>query len=499
MKKKKIIKITIIPIILIIIIFLIILLTIIKTYSLDSEISYESPIYKIEDNYIYNISPYTSISLYKKYFDLENCSIEVVDENNNKLESDYIYNGSKTLIYDTYNNVIQTYTNIIIGDINPDGEIDSTDINELASYLIKRQDQEEYQIKAMDINSNNEIKVSDLVLLKDTLANGYQSLTLNKDNVLLMTNEQERLIPTITPNKILNQNLTWTSSDTTIATIDESGTITPLQEGETTINATTSDGKVTATSKVTIDNTIRLSETAKTAYIGGAEASVQIKAVDYEGLTCTSQNENIATCEIKDKKLIINAIGDGNTTITVKSPTNGTATLELNIIDTYFRLFPKYSCLPTNVTAGPGTISSFDSGTIELFQITDRNIIKNGYIANNGFYITTGQTTGLAQVTFKENNGNKTATVTIDVYNLKIPSIGGVGYAGGEEFSSEIVAENTGELSCSSPDETIATCRIEDNKIIVTPLKEGVLYMDVKGTKCGTTTYLAIIKSGGSE
>lgn len=504
-KKKEIknkLKITIIPIIMLIIILIIIVLTIIKTFSLNSEITYESKIYKIEENYISNISPYTSISLYKKYFDLKNCLIEVVDINNNKLESGYIYTGSKTLIYDESNTIIKTYTNIITGDINSDGKINSNDITELANYLIKREDQEEYQIKSMDINENGEIKVSDLVLLKDTLTNGYQKLTLNKDDVLLMTNETERLIPTITPNKILNQNLTWTSSNPEIATVDESGLITPLQEGETNITAITSDGAITATSKVTIDNTIRLSETAKTAYVGGSEASVQIKAVDYENLTCNSSDEEIATCEIKEQKLIIKPIGIGTTTITVTSPTYGEATLQLSTIDTYFQIFPKYYCLPTNVTGGPGTISTFDSGTIELFDISDRKIITDAYVANNGFYIKTGSTTGTAQVTFIENNGNKTQTITLDVYKLQIPSIGGVGFTGGQEFSSEIIAENTGKLSCRSEDETIATCRIEDNRIVVTPLKEGVIYMYVTGSKCPdlqVVKYLAVIQSGGTE
>lgn len=507
MKKNKIIKIAIVPILIITILILTIILIIIKTFSLDSEINYESQIYKIEDNYIYNVSPYTSISLYKKYFDLKNCNIKIIDENNNELQSKYIYNGSKTIIYDNSNNIIKKYINIITGDINPDGEINSKDIEKLAEYLIKRTELAEYQIKAMDINNNNEIKVSDLILLKDTLTNGYQTLTLNKDNITLMTNEKERLIPTILPNKILNQNLTWTSSDTKVAIIDESGIITPLQEGEAIITATTSDGKITATSKVIVDNTVKLNENNKTIYPGGNDAIVEIKAVDYDELTCNSNDEEIATCQIKDKTLVIKPIGIGNTTITVLSPTYEDATIEITSVDTYFKLFPNYACIPINRTAGPGVISPFNAGEIKLFEISDLNIIKNGYIENKGFYITANSTPGTAQVTFIEDNGNKKESVTIDVYNLKIQDYGGFGYIKGEEFSSEIIAENTGGLTCTSQNPEIATCKIIDNRIVVTPQKEAEvipgktyeIYMDVTGSKCGSTNYLAVLRSEVTE
>ena len=56
------------------------------------------------------------------------------------------------------------------------------------------------------------------------------------------------------PDNATNQELIWTSSDPTIATVDSNGKVTGVKEGTVTITAKTPDGGVKATCTVTVEN-----------------------------------------------------------------------------------------------------------------------------------------------------------------------------------------------------------------------------------------------------
>ena len=210
----------------IITIILIIILLLIKNNTLADNITFTSKIYTIEDKYIKNISPNTEVELYKDYFELDNCNLKIVDDNNNPITTNYIYNGSKTLVYDNNNNLIHTNTNIIKGDITNDGLINESDLNFLAKYLIENNNLSEYQLLSIDLNNDNNNKINDLTLLEEYLHKEYETITLNIQESYLMTGESERLIANITPNKILNQNAIWTSSDENIAKVNQAGVVT---------------------------------------------------------------------------------------------------------------------------------------------------------------------------------------------------------------------------------------------------------------------------------
>ena len=79
--------------------FSIVLISTIRKFTLAADINIASEVYNIENEYITNISPQTSISLYKKYFDLENCYLKVTDDNNEEITSGYVYTGSNTVVY----------------------------------------------------------------------------------------------------------------------------------------------------------------------------------------------------------------------------------------------------------------------------------------------------------------------------------------------------------------------------------------------------------------
>jgi hypothetical protein len=69
----------------------------------------------------------------------------------------------------------------------------------------------------------------------------------------LVVDETETLIATINPEDATNKNVTWLSSDESVATVDADGKIVALVIGKTTITVTTKDGSFTATCEVTVD------------------------------------------------------------------------------------------------------------------------------------------------------------------------------------------------------------------------------------------------------
>ena len=78
-------------------------------------------------------------------------------------------------------------------------------------------------------------------------------LELNKDSLTLQENSSDTLIATVKPDDATNRGVTWESSDTSIATVSEDGTVTAISAGNATITATAQDGSgVSASCSVTV-------------------------------------------------------------------------------------------------------------------------------------------------------------------------------------------------------------------------------------------------------
>lgn len=78
-------------------------------------------------------------------------------------------------------------------------------------------------------------------------------LELNKDSLTLQENSSDTLTVTVKPADATNQDVTWESSDTSIATVSADGTVTAISAGNATITATAADGSgVSASCSVTV-------------------------------------------------------------------------------------------------------------------------------------------------------------------------------------------------------------------------------------------------------
>ncbi|MMZ61004.1 Kappa-carrageenase precursor [compost metagenome] len=78
-------------------------------------------------------------------------------------------------------------------------------------------------------------------------------VTLDKDTLTLTAGGTTgSLTATVAPGNATNKNVTWSSSNTDVATVDANGVVTPKAAGTATITVTTEDGNNTATCMVTV-------------------------------------------------------------------------------------------------------------------------------------------------------------------------------------------------------------------------------------------------------
>ena len=77
-------------------------------------------------------------------------------------------------------------------------------------------------------------------------------VTLDKTSLELIAGDSATLTATVAPEKATNKNVTWTSSDTLVATVDASGRVVAVKAGSAVITVITKDGGFTATAKVTV-------------------------------------------------------------------------------------------------------------------------------------------------------------------------------------------------------------------------------------------------------
>jgi len=78
------------------------------------------------------------------------------------------------------------------------------------------------------------------------------SVGLNNSELTLNAGESETLKAFVSPTAATNKDVTWTSSDPSVATVDNGGKVTALKIGFTNIKATTVDGGKTAVSDLVV-------------------------------------------------------------------------------------------------------------------------------------------------------------------------------------------------------------------------------------------------------
>lgn len=257
-------------------------------------------------------------------------------------------------------------------------------------------------------------------------------VSLNHQRMLLLKGQSERLIATITPLGADNVRAHWTSSDSTVATVDVSGTVRAVGGGNTTITVTTEDGQYTATCEVTVKvnlNSISLSEEVMSLSKGESrqlEVLFHPEDATDKNVRWLTQNKEIAQV---DSNGMVTAVGGGQTVI--RAIVSGiSASCQVNVTSYVQSVSLGYASL--TLVKGQERILAVE---VSPSDATNKNVVWSSS-DETVVSVVNGKLTalkvGTAVITATTVDGNKTADCVVTV--LPAENIGYQPYGDGEQW-----------------------------------------------------------------
>lgn len=121
-----------------------------------------------------------------------------------------------------------------------------------STYYLRYSSSDSYFAATSDSSSASPITLYERVEEEETVA--AESVEVNPPVHAMAPNETKQLTAVVYPTNAANKNVTWTSSNNDVATVDGTGLVTANAVGTATITATTEDGGHTDTCVVTVTN-----------------------------------------------------------------------------------------------------------------------------------------------------------------------------------------------------------------------------------------------------
>ena len=145
-------------------------------------------------------------------------------------------------------------------------------------------------------------------------------VSLDKETVDLKVGESVSLDATVAPENASDKDVSWTSSDPTVATVDKNGNVSAVSAGTAVITVTTFDGKKTAACSVNVTigvTGVSLDKETANLKVGQSItliATVEPEEADNKDVSWTSSDPEVATV---DENGNVNAVSAGTAEITV--------------------------------------------------------------------------------------------------------------------------------------------------------------------------------------
>lgn len=331
------------------------------------------------------------------------------------------------------------------------------------------------------------------------------SVSLNKSSIPLKVNGSKRLVATVLPSNATDTSVSWSSSNTSVATVSSSGVVTGKSAGTATITVKTTSGSKTATCVVTVSSEVQATVAVTKVTLNdktldlyekehdSLEAIITPDNATNQELVWSSDKESVAT--VKDG--VVKGISAGTAVITVKNPDSGKQ-------DTCTVTVKKKEVEPTKVTLNKTTLPLYEKEhesleeTVLPTNATNKSVkwsSSNESIATvSSSGVVTGVKAGTAVITVKTVSGAKTATCTVTVKEktIKVTKIilneTNLPLEVGDTASLEATVEPSNatnkELEWSSNKESVATVNKRGK---VTAIAKGTATITVKNPKSGKT------------
>ena len=240
---------------------------------------------------------------------------------------------------------------------------------------------------------------------------------LNQSSLTLGKGESYGLISTVLPANAKNKTCTWSTSNSSVATVSNTGKVTAKATGTAVITVKTVNGK-TATCKVKVKpapTSVKINPTALTLGKGESytvsESTSKGSYANGANLKWTSTNTRVATVQKgKGNKAVIKAVGTGTASIKITLYNGKTATCKVTV-----------KPAPTSVKINPTALTL---GKGESFTISE-STSKGSYASGANLKWTS---TNTKVATVQKGKGNKavikavgtgTANIKITLFNGK--------------------------------------------------------------------------------
>ena len=220
------------------------------------------------------------------------------------------------------------------------------------------------------------------------------------------------------PTNATNKNVTWSSSNTAVATVSSTGLVKAVKAGTATITVKTVDGGKTATCAITVKvpvTSVKINATAKTIAPGATfqlAAWPQPSNATNKAVTWTSSNTAVAKVSSTGK---VTAVKAGTATITVKTADGGktaTCKITVKVPVTSVKLNATAKTLNVGKTFQLAAWPQPSNATNKAVTWTSSNTTV-ATVSSTG--LVTAKKKGTATITVKTVDGGKTATCKITV------------------------------------------------------------------------------------
>lgn len=180
--------------------------------------------------------------------------------------------------------------------------------------------------------TSNGLKATAEVIVKEI---AVTKVTLSETTATMTIGGELELTATIEPKNATDQRLTWSSSDTGVATVDSNGKVTAKAAGPATITATAASG-ITAACEITVSDevievtAVTLDKNEATVKVGKSlqlTATIEPSGATDQRLEWTSSRSDIAI--VTDGR--VTGVAPGETTITAKTANGKTATCTITV------------------------------------------------------------------------------------------------------------------------------------------------------------------------
>jgi uncharacterized protein YjdB len=197
------------------------------------------------------------------------------------------------------------------------------------------------------------------------------------------------LIPEITPPNATNQNVTWSSGNTTVATVSTSGVVTGVSIGTAIITVKTVDGNKTATCNITVSEQIFTSWEAFAAWLNTQPANANNSPYSAKINISSLPSNSTITSTLGSKYVNLDFSGSTFTSIGDNTFSNcaGLTSVTMPNSVTSIGDYAFYACTGlTGVTIGTGVTSIWPSAFVECNNLTAINAAtgNNSFTSENG-------------------------------------------------------------------------------------------------------------------